>query len=111
MTDRINQEKIGERIRKIRQDLDITQHALAEELGVSPNYIAMLERGERNPSIHVFAKLAKLSGTSIDEMMYGVEVDKDSNLELYHTLSQRYQPKDVANALRFAQTFLEIETE
>lgn len=44
-------------------------------------------------------------------MMYGVEVDKDSNLELYHTLSQRYQPKDIANALRFAQTFLEIETE
>ena len=40
---------IGEHIKEIRLSLDLTQHQMSKVLGVTSNYLAMLERGERKP--------------------------------------------------------------
>jgi transcriptional regulator with XRE-family HTH domain len=39
-----------------------TQRSLAEELGVSPPYIAMLIAGERTPSLPVAKRLQEITG-------------------------------------------------
>ena len=44
---------VGESIRRSRQEHGWTQAHLAEQAGLSPNYIARLERGELGPSLFV----------------------------------------------------------
>jgi ribosome-binding protein aMBF1 (putative translation factor) len=44
---------VGEAIRRSRQEHGWTQAFLAEQSGLSPNYIARLERGELGPSLFV----------------------------------------------------------
>lgn len=46
-----NLEAIGNRIQKARKAKGLSQEALAELLDVSRNYVGMIERGERNPSV------------------------------------------------------------
>lgn len=44
---------VGEAIRRSRQEHGWTQAFLAEQAGLSPNYVARLERGELGPSLFV----------------------------------------------------------
>ena len=48
---------VGEAIRRSRQEHGWTQAALAEQAGLSPNYIARLERGELGPSFYVATRI------------------------------------------------------
>lgn len=41
---------LGERIKKVRKELDLTQQKLASRLGVKQNTIALIESGKRNTS-------------------------------------------------------------
>lgn len=47
----LNLEMLGKRIRQGRLKLDLTQYALAEEVGVSQNFLGDIERGIKAPSI------------------------------------------------------------
>ena len=48
---------VGEAIRRARQEHGWTQAALAEKAGLSPNYVARLERGELGPSLFVASRI------------------------------------------------------
>ena len=50
----------GKRVRELRLEKDLTQQELAEKLGVSTNYIGMVERAERNTSLLKVFKIAKV---------------------------------------------------
>ena len=43
-------DNIGTRIKALRQALDLTQEQFASQIGLSRNYIAMIEIGQRDPS-------------------------------------------------------------
>ena len=47
------------RIRDLRKKSGLTQSELAERIGLSTNFIGMVERGERNTSVDKIFKLAK----------------------------------------------------
>lgn len=64
---------LGQRIRKRRQALEITQKRLAEDLGVTPQHISAIEQGKRVPSLPFLAKLAEELGVSIDYLASGKE--------------------------------------
>ncbi len=64
---------LGQRIRKRRQALEITQQRLAEDLGVTPQHISAIEQGKRVPSLPSLAKLAEELGVSIDYLASGKE--------------------------------------
>ena len=49
----------GLRIRDLRKKSGLTQSELAEKIGLSTNFIGMVERGERNTSVDKIFKLAK----------------------------------------------------
>jgi len=47
-------------LRKIRLRRKISQETLADMIGMHRNSVAMLERGERNPSLATIQKLAEV---------------------------------------------------
>lgn len=49
----------GKRVRELRLDKGLTQEELAEKIGVSTNYVGMVERAERNTSLLKVFKIAK----------------------------------------------------
>ena len=55
----------GLRIRELRKKSKLTQSDLAEKIGLSTNFIGMVERGERNTSVDKIFKLAKAFNISL----------------------------------------------
>lgn len=58
----------GKKLKELRVAKNLTQIELAEKSGLHPNYIGMVERGERNPSLINIDKLAKALNTSLPEI-------------------------------------------
>lgn len=50
---------IGERIKKVRKDKDLTQQLFAEKIGSTQNVLANYETGRRNPSSSVINNICK----------------------------------------------------
>lgn len=63
---------LGANIRKYRKQIGITQEQLAEKIGRSVNYIGMIERGEKVPSLKTFVLIANTLGTSTDVLLAGI---------------------------------------
>lgn len=54
------------RLRELRTRLDISQAALADRAGVHVNQVALIERGERSPSLDVAGRIADALGVLVD---------------------------------------------
>jgi transcriptional regulator with XRE-family HTH domain len=50
---------VGKNVRKIRQERGMTQEKLAFEAEIDLTYVGGIERGRRNPSLLVMARIAK----------------------------------------------------
>ncbi len=55
-------QKFGKRLKSLRLDKNLTQLELAEILDMSPNFIGMIERGERNTTVENVFKIARALG-------------------------------------------------
>jgi transcriptional regulator with XRE-family HTH domain len=51
--------EIGERIKRIRKEKNFTQEELAWKTNLSPNYIGLIERGKKRPSIETLRKISE----------------------------------------------------
>jgi transcriptional regulator with XRE-family HTH domain len=59
----------GARIKQLRQEKGLTQEQFAKECGLHKNYIGMVERGERNPSLLNLEVIAKGLKTPLSDLM------------------------------------------
>lgn len=50
---------LGQAVRRLRREADLTQEELAARAGISANYVGEIERGECNPSVLVMFALAR----------------------------------------------------
>ncbi|MDF8332644.1 helix-turn-helix domain-containing protein [Novosphingobium cyanobacteriorum] len=50
---------LGPRLKRLRRELGLTQQAMAEELAISPSYIALLERNQRPLTADLLLRLAR----------------------------------------------------
>jgi transcriptional regulator with XRE-family HTH domain len=71
------QQHFGAVLRRIREARGLSQEALAEEAGLHRNYVGLLERGQRMPSILVVQQLATALGTSMSALLKKVEREAD----------------------------------
>lgn len=65
-------ESIGKHIREYRLSNNMRQEDLAEKTDLSVNYIGMLERGEKIPSLETFIVLLNALGASADIILADV---------------------------------------
>jgi transcriptional regulator with XRE-family HTH domain len=66
-------EKLGERLRSIRQEKSWSLETLAERAGMHVTYLSSIERGYRNPTLNVIGSLAQALGLSLSELFDGVD--------------------------------------
>jgi len=64
---------LGERIRKRRQSLKLTQVQLAQALGLTAQHISVIEQDKRTPSLASVAKMAEQLGVTVDYLVTGKE--------------------------------------
>ena len=59
----------GAHLRRTRESAKVSQEELAHRAGLSRNYVSLLERGLRNPTLNSMAMLARALGLSLVEFI------------------------------------------
>ena len=83
---------IGENIKKIRKEKDVTQAELADACGFTTTALSAYENGHRNPSLETVAKIAKKLEISIDHIYYGnpniafIEAEEDEGKKIVNAI-------------------------
>jgi len=72
MVEEVSSGRLGERLRALRRERGMTLEVLAGRSGVSRAMISKLERGEKNPTLVVAAKVAEGLEVSLSQLV-GVE--------------------------------------
>ena len=67
----MSNQELAERIKAARKSVGLHMTELAERIGVSSNYISLLERAERNPSDAVLNKIAEATQTTYEWLTTG----------------------------------------
>ena len=49
----------GKNVRRVRKERDLSQEALADEVGLAVTYVGQIERGTRNPTLEIVERLAR----------------------------------------------------
>lgn len=60
---------VGTNIRRLRQERGLTQEQLAHEAQLDLTYVGGIERGRRNPSLLVMARLAEALQASVADLV------------------------------------------
>lgn len=60
-------------LRRFREAADLSQEDLASHAQLHRNYVGLLERGERTPTILIVDRLAKALGTTMSKLLRQVE--------------------------------------
>lgn len=84
---------LAKRMKERRQALGMSQEALADRSGLSSNFIARIEIGDKTPSLSTLAKLADALGTSVSELL----ADETSTGEITDYISHLLGSLDGAN--------------
>lgn len=63
--------EVGERVRKIREDLNMNREKFSEMIDISDAFLGQIERGERSLSIKTLTKLVNYTGASTDYILFG----------------------------------------
>ena len=75
----MDQERIGQFIKKIRQDNKLTQKELADKLGVTYQAVSKWENGKNVPDIAILKEMSKMFNINIDEILDGEKKSKKKN--------------------------------
>lgn len=63
------QQKLGKKLKQLRNERNITQEKLGELSGLDRGYISGVERGVRNPAIRNIEKLARALKVKVSDLL------------------------------------------
>jgi transcriptional regulator with XRE-family HTH domain len=97
---------IGARLLDLRHGAQLSQERLAKEAGLSTNYISLIEKEQRLPSLTVLSRLAEVLGIPVtaffdEEVLEGPLERELRRLAVY--LGRR-QPEEVRKLYAIART-------
>jgi transcriptional regulator with XRE-family HTH domain len=84
--------RIGSRIRARRKARGLSQAKLAELVELSPNYVGMIERGEKTPTLGKLVAFAEALGTKPGALL-GDDAPADDWLDEMATVASNVPPK------------------
>jgi transcriptional regulator with XRE-family HTH domain len=65
--------EFGDRVKALRENLGLSQEALALRAAINRTYIASLETGRRNPSLDLMARLAAALEVNLGDLVDGLQ--------------------------------------
>lgn len=65
--------EIGKRITKIREDLNLNKEEFSKEIGISSQYLGMIEKGHNCLSVEKLKNLCDFTNLSADYILFGRE--------------------------------------
>ena len=96
---------LGQRIREIRRQKNMTQAQLAERIGISTSFVGHIERGSRIISLETFARLCAALEAEPNDLLYAAESTGNPAGQL--TAKQRQQ---VRMLLQYACQMIEKDS-
>lgn len=66
-----NNIEVGERIRKIREELKMNRETFSEMVDISDVFLGQIERGERSLSLKTLCRIVSFTGISTDYILFG----------------------------------------
>lgn len=96
---------IGHRVRKTREDLDLTQEQLAERAGLHVSYVGQIERGLREPSLKSLVSVSKALNMGVDELLMQERLQDGVDREISRLLREQ-QPEQSRLLLRILRTII-----
>lgn len=100
---------LGEKIKKYREEKEITQVEVAEVLGVKPATVSKYEAGTLEPNIQSLKKLAELFEISVDELLREDEFDV-SKINILEVLREQKSMKLKGNLYHNTQIIFAYNT-
>lgn len=96
--EKLEQKARGERIKEIREkELKMNKTQLGKELGVSGQFLGLVEEGKGNLVYKSIKKLKDLSGHSSDYILYGLD---DSIIEDTRKYLEIYSEEEIIHAIK-----------
>jgi transcriptional regulator with XRE-family HTH domain len=89
----MSDQKIG-KIRLERLKADMTQVELARKIGVSANYIHLVERGKRNPSFKTLRKMSRVLKVPASQLL-----ENEQALQEIKKLNKKYHLEQIIEGL------------
>ena len=84
----MEREKIGYRIRELREMHNYTREEIAEMVEISPKFLYEIESGKKGFSSEILCKIARKFTVSCDYIMYGEEHSLKNSEKIYCILNQ-----------------------
>jgi y4mF family transcriptional regulator len=100
---------VGQRIKDRRAELGWTQEQLAQKAGISKSFLSELENGKRSVSADNLLDLARALGVSLDYLMTGKEMEKETAEEVQIPASLAKFAAEAGISFRQALTLLEMQ--
>ena len=99
----LNYKKIGERLRKLRNYMDLTQEQVADILGIGRDAILRIENGKRKIDLQELMSFSKLYKISIDELIEDEHIVNNNEVAFargFNTLSEK-DKKEILNLIEY----------
>lgn len=90
---------LGDRIKKERENIDLTRKDLAKKIGVSYSAIAMYEQGKREPNYDLTIKMCKVFNCNADYLIGLNPIEKNTRNIITQNKSRLQQILELANGL------------
>lgn len=95
--EKIQQKKRGDRIKEIREkELKMKKTQLGKEIGISGQFLGLVEAGKGNLTYKSVKKLRDLSGHSSDYILFGFD---DSMLTETKKCLEKYSEEEIIHAI------------
>lgn len=88
----------GSRVKRCREQINMTKEIFAEEIGRSENFVAEIEKGNTSCSVHTLHKISEVLRVSTDTLLYGKFEDmkeSKSNKEILEEIINRCNEEEL----------------
>jgi len=89
----MDKEGIGRRVRRIRERQSLTRDQFAEQIEISPQFLAEIENGKKGISAETLYKICSRANTSSDYILFGqqsIGAEKTPAVEILSKIPPQY---------------------